>query len=72
MLADQATFTSGRHYLMFNIPKWLPNLNKGCDSVLNKGQWLLILSVTSLYRIQARNTTHTFVKRGSIVSPTVM
>lgn len=38
MLAEQATIASGRYYLKFSICKWLPNLSKVCDSVLNKGQ----------------------------------
>ena len=71
MLADQTTIASGRRYLKFNISKWLRNLSKGCDSVLNKGQWLLISSVTILHRIQPRNTNHKCIKRGKIIALTV-
>jgi hypothetical protein len=67
-LADQARIASGRHYLKLNICKWLPNLSKVCDSVLNKGQWLLISSVTSLYGIQTRNINHQCIKNGSIIA----
>ena len=40
----------------------MPNLIKDCDIVLNKGQWLLISSVTILYRIQARNINRKCIK----------